>query len=132
MEEVGCGSWFWLDPDWFPHHLVRVVRVVRVSSKIRHKWSKNVKKRRSKLCQKVVKKKSKLSKNCQKVVKKFDFRKGMEDGRSRGNKNWIVWWQAATRQGEEGKVIDNIALTGMALNKESRNASRKSVLAWLE
>jgi hypothetical protein len=27
------------------------------------------------------------------------------------NKNWIVRWLAATRQGEEEKLIDNIALT---------------------
>jgi hypothetical protein len=30
------------------------------------------------------------------------------------NKNWIVRWLAATRQGEEEKFIDNIALTWMA------------------
>ncbi len=57
----------------------------------------------------------------------------------RDNKNWIVRWPAATRQGEEGQFIDNIALTGMVWNGESRfwpdwNCLewRKLVLSWLD
>jgi hypothetical protein len=35
------------------------------------------------------------------------------------NKNWIVWWPAARRQGEERGNIDNGGYTGMAFREEA-------------
>jgi hypothetical protein len=50
-----------------------------------------------------------------------DQRKKRVGENKKENKNWIVWWPAATRQGDKGGIIDWPSLEW-----------RKSVLAWLD